>query len=58
MQKVIFYLAVMLSVCIFSSCSSNDDSPISLQEKEVTLKVDGIQQLKATGDVSIGNFEK
>lgn len=58
MQKVIFYLAVMLSVCMFSSCSSNDDSPNSLQEKEVSLKVDGTQQLKATGDVSTGNFEK
>lgn len=42
----------MLSVCMFSSCSSNDDSPISLQEKEVSLKVNGTQQLKATGNVS------
>lgn len=40
MQKEIFYLAVMLSVCMFSSCSCNDDAPISLSEKEVTLKVD------------------
>ena len=52
MQKVIFYLAVMLSVCMFSSCSSNDDTSVSLNEKEVVLKVDGTQQLKATGDVS------
>lgn len=52
MQKVIFYLAVMLSVCMFSSCNSNDESPFSLQEKEVTLKVGGTQQLKVTGDVS------
>lgn len=52
MQKVIFYLAVMLSVCMFSSCSSNDDALISLSEKEVTLKVDATQQIKATSDVS------
>ena len=42
----------MLSVCMFSSCNSNDDASISLSEKEVTLKVDATQQLKATGDVS------
>ncbi len=52
MQKEIFYLAVMLSVCMFSSCSCNDDAPISLSEKEVTLKVDATLQLKATEEVS------
>lgn len=52
MQKVIFYLAVILSVCMFASCNKDDDAAISLNEKEVTLQVDGKQQLKATGDVS------
>lgn len=52
MQKVIFYLSVILSVCMLASCSKDDDDAISLKEKEVTLLVDGKQQLKATGEVS------
>ena len=52
MQKVIFYLAVILSVCMFSSCSKDDDFSISLNEKEIVLHVDATQQLKATGEVS------
>lgn len=51
MQKVFMILAAMLSAFAFTSCSSDDDSTVSLSESAVTLKVDENKQLKASGDV-------
>ena len=51
MQKVFLILAAMLSAFAFTSCSSDDDSTVSLAESAVTLKVDENKQLKASGNV-------
>lgn len=51
MQKVFLILAAMLSAFVFTSCSKDDDSTVSLAESSATLKVDENKQLKVSGEV-------